>query len=350
MLLKDLAKGRDNNLNLIRMVAASAVLITHCFALYYGSGDAEPLRKSLGMTLGAMSVDFFFVASGFLVTASLIAKNNLREFALARILRIYPGLITAILISTLICGLFFSTLSFGSFLASTKTWVYIIKCSTLVGGAGFQLPGVFESNPYRAAVNGSLWTMPYEVWMYISLGTIWFLFTRVIHARIGTKQVLYVTACGAAALAILHSQNKAFWLIYMFYSGASLKAAQDRIPIKLGFAVAILSVLAATAALSHEAFRVTYLLGAPYLVICAAFAPIQAIKAYNKLPDISYGTYIYAFPVQQGLIATLPSLTLGQYLACSLFMTWILAYLSWILIEKRSLALKDAIVRHLTNG
>lgn len=77
---------------------------------------------------------------------------------------------------------------------------------------------------------------------------------------------------------------------------------------------------------------------------------MRPLRGYNRLPDISYGTYIYAFPVQQALIATLPNLTLMEYIAYSIFMTWVLAYFSWTCIEKRSLELKDAIVRRLTNN
>ena len=35
------------------------------------------------------------------------------------------------------------------------------------------LPGVFEHNPFKGAVNGSLWSMPSELRMYAILALIW---------------------------------------------------------------------------------------------------------------------------------------------------------------------------------
>lgn len=86
MRLSNFTQGKDNNFNLIRMIAALAVLVTHSFALAIGTQDAEPFRQSLGMTMGAIAVDVFFVTSGFLVTASLLTRQNTIEFIWARAL------------------------------------------------------------------------------------------------------------------------------------------------------------------------------------------------------------------------------------------------------------------------
>lgn len=67
MKLSDRSQSRDNNFNLIRMVAACSVLVSHSFALT-GSGE-DPVKRLIGMvTLGDLAVDLFFVASGFLVS------------------------------------------------------------------------------------------------------------------------------------------------------------------------------------------------------------------------------------------------------------------------------------------
>ena len=79
--------GRDNNFNLIRFCAAFAVLISHSFAIATGSGSAEPMRHTLGLTWAYIAVDVFFLTSGFLVTASLISRQSAVGFAWARALR-----------------------------------------------------------------------------------------------------------------------------------------------------------------------------------------------------------------------------------------------------------------------
>lgn len=84
MLLSKFTDGRDNNLNLIRMVATLAVLVSHSFAIALGRVDAEPWRDAVGMTPGDIAVNAFFLLSGFLVTASIVNRPSLMEFFLGK--------------------------------------------------------------------------------------------------------------------------------------------------------------------------------------------------------------------------------------------------------------------------
>ncbi|MES2349843.1 MAG: acyltransferase family protein [Pseudomonadota bacterium] len=164
--LSNYAQGKNNNFNLIRIISALAVLVTHSFALATGSPLSEPFRSTLGMTMGSIAVDIFFITSGFLVTGSLLSKKSVTDFILSRCLRIYPALLITILITVFGLGIYFTTLPIGAYLHDTRTYVYLIKSSTLIKGVAFNLPGVFEANPFKESVNGSLWTMPYEIRMY----------------------------------------------------------------------------------------------------------------------------------------------------------------------------------------
>jgi surface polysaccharide O-acyltransferase-like enzyme len=93
MRLASVSQGRNNNFNLFRIVAALAVVVTHSFVLSSGNPGDEPLRQTLGTTLGSIAVDVFFVTSGLLIAASLLRSQCLVAFARARCLRISPGLI-----------------------------------------------------------------------------------------------------------------------------------------------------------------------------------------------------------------------------------------------------------------
>lgn len=86
MKLAALSQGRNNNFNLIRFVAALAVLFSHSFALATGTGSAEPLRLTYGLTFGDIAVNAFFITSGFLVTASLINRGSVAAFVWGRVL------------------------------------------------------------------------------------------------------------------------------------------------------------------------------------------------------------------------------------------------------------------------
>ncbi|HXZ18061.1 MAG TPA: acyltransferase family protein, partial [Roseiarcus sp.] len=72
MRLKDLAVGRDNNFNLIRLLAALAVIFSHSVGVLGLPGEREFFFDRLGVSLSVMAVDVFFVTSGFLVTMSLM--------------------------------------------------------------------------------------------------------------------------------------------------------------------------------------------------------------------------------------------------------------------------------------
>ncbi len=147
--LSDLSQGKENNLNLIRMIAASSVLITHSFALVTGTGASEPLRQSLGLTMGTISVHVFFIISGLLVTASLVNKGILIDFFWARSLRIFPALFLMILLVVFFLGPFFTTIDFIDYMKSKETYIYIAKCSTLIFGVRDHLPGVFHRSPIQ---------------------------------------------------------------------------------------------------------------------------------------------------------------------------------------------------------
>jgi len=107
--LSKYTNNRDNNFNLIRFLAASLVLYSHSFSLAIGTVYAEPFKISLGLTLGTIAVDIFFITSGFLIASSFFEKNNIIAFVWARILRIYPALIIALIFCVFMVGLFFTT-------------------------------------------------------------------------------------------------------------------------------------------------------------------------------------------------------------------------------------------------
>ena len=174
MMLSDHIAEKDNNFNLIRFIAAFSVLVSHSYAIHFGSADAEPLLSYLGKSLGSLSVDVFFIVSGFLIYGSLIRKQSLRDYIAARILRIFPGLIFMLILTTFVLGSSISSLTFINFLSEPQTWEYFLKNSILIFRTEYQLPGVFEDNNYGTAVNGSLWSLPFELYMYIALPVLLF--------------------------------------------------------------------------------------------------------------------------------------------------------------------------------
>lgn len=148
------------------------MLYGHSYALSMGvNGSEDPVSLRLiaywGESLPSLAVDLFFVASGFLVTASYCQRNDFYAFTEARLLRIFPGLIVAVLLCVFVVGPISTTASLSDYFASPSTFSYFKHNVFLLNGIQFDLPSVFTSNPYPGSVNGSLWTLPIEFWMYV---------------------------------------------------------------------------------------------------------------------------------------------------------------------------------------
>lgn len=348
--LEQYVGGRDNNFNLIRFIAACLVLISHSFPLSIGSGAAEPLSSMIGMTLGAIAVDIFFVTSGFLITSSVLSRKNIVAFVWARVLRIYPALVVAVLFCVFGVGLFFSTLSSAEYLLNLQTLKYLVKNTILIFGVNHTLPGVFIDVPYKEAVNGSLWTLPYEVWMYallvVILGFANF-FARKIR-MFYAKDIVFLVAIISVIGNLLN--NFYFFmpvvfthLFSMFFVGSAFFFWRDKVFLSakaMFFSLFFLVI----SSLSEDTFFVSYCVLLPYLIFCFAYIPSGFIRKFNEFGDYSYGIYIYAFPVQQSIAAIALSVSVWEMIVLSFLFTFILAGISWHLIEDRFLRMKGSYV------
>lgn len=345
--LSQFTQGRDNNFNLIRMLAAAAVLVSHSYVLSTGRPEIQPLQASLGMDIGNMAVDIFFIASGFLVTASLLTRQSALEFVWARVLRIYPALIIMVLLTVFALGIAFTTLPTSDYLAQPRTYLYLWKSSTLIWGVSYLLPGVFEGNPYPGAVNGSLWTMPFEIRMYAYLVIAWalLLFAKAYQSRL--LRIAVLASCviaGALVLRehfILEKQSKGLHLFFMFFTGAAFQLFKERIRLSHAASALALAALVAAAFIDRHLFFVVYIAALAYLLFYMAYVPAGILRAYNRVGDYSYGYYIYAFPIQQTIAAAFPGISvLGMVLSAGVA-TLACAILSWHLVERRALSAKD---------
>lgn len=345
--LGDFAGSRDNNFNLIRVIAALLVLFSHSFVLATGRKETEPLAMTLGTTFGGIAVDIFFITSGFLVTASLMSRSCTRDFIRARVLRIYPALAVATVLTGLIAGPVLTGLPTVSYLLHPDTLLYLVRNSTLVTGISHTLPGIFTENPYPNAVNSSLWSLPYEIGMYASLLALW-----LAAGMKQRRQQLTLMLVGIAILALAaHFLAHGLWrpssllrLTWMFSAGALMQLLRDRIvvtPTRLTVALACILLSSADRTL----FLGIYTLLMPYVVLALAYVPGGPVRHYNRLGDYSYGIYIYAFPIQQTLAFVDPSIGIIEMICWSGLLTIAVSVLSWHIVEKRALALRDQLTR-----
>jgi peptidoglycan/LPS O-acetylase OafA/YrhL len=343
--LADYAVGRDNNFTLLRFSAAMTVLFAHSVAVLGLPPDREFFHQRIGFSLGEMGLDMLFVTSGFLVTASLVGRQDLIAYLWARILRVYPGMWVMLVLTVFVLAPALTTLPRGDYYTSALTWEYFRKCATLIGGVRYSLPGVFENVPLKNEFNGSLWTMPVEVRMYLYLAAIWVAFAVMPAARI--KAMRFVVPLSAAALlaVVLSGRltggafNGANIRVFMFLYGSSLYLWRDRIPMSPRLLVGILAALV-VASFDKTLFFVVYVACLAPLVLHLVYVPGGKIRSFNDWGDYSYGVYIYAFPVQQTLALLFPAMSLAAMMASSAVVSVAIAIVSWKLIEERALGLK----------
>ena len=345
MRLSDYAVGRDNNFTLLRFSAAMTVLFAHSVAVLGLPPDSEFFYKRIGFSLGEMGLDMLFVTSGFLVTASLVVRQDLIAYLWARILRVYPGLLVMLVLTVFVLAPALTTLPYGDYYASPMTWEYFRKCATLIGGIRYSLPGVFDNVPLKDEFNGSLWTMPVEVRMYLYLAGIYVALAIVPALRLKAMRIV-LPLSAAVLIAIVMSArltggayNGANIRVFMFLYGSSLFVWRDRIPVGPRLLVGILAALA-LASFDKTIFFVVYAACLAPLVLHLVYVPGGRIRAFNDWGDYSYGVYIYAFPVQQTLAFLFPAMSLAGMMASSAVVSVAIAIVSWKLIEERALAMK----------
>lgn len=346
MRLSDVEASRDNNFNLVRLLAASGVFASHCFSL---SGYSEGGKPQL---LGFISVNVFFVVSGFLVSQSLFRRGSVSSYLRSRALRIFPALILAVVFTVFVVGALMTTLPVATYLGSGGTLEYAFKNIVLLLPAiPDMLPGLFQSNPQHFA-NGPLWTLPYELWMYVTLAAVGGC-CLALPAHTGRRvfvviTVVLTTYVFASFVAVYGFDNHGAWQIFdkdasrlfaMFGIGVLMHLFSRYIPLGLGVFVAVVAFIALSS-FYRPLFVASFYGCLGFMVLFFAYQIGGAIRAYNRVGDYSYGIYIFGYPVQQSVEQLVPDLALIPYSLMCFAVTLVLAALSWHLVESRALKLK----------
>jgi len=329
---------KADNFDFIRVAAAFGVLISHTPPLH---NNTFPLGW-----LGGVCVFTFFALSGYLVSGSWERDPHLGRFVARRILRVFPGLAAVILVAALIIGPFLTTLSIDDYLESAKLKNYLRSMFLFPAYTAF-LPGVFETNPYKNTVNGSLWTLPMEVFMYAILGLMGAL--GFLHKRIAPL-ILLLAIAGCIKIAMQHPV-KLFLTMDLhelsscaaaFFGGMLMWNSRNKIP-KFSLAWIPLTI-AGYMAFGTRFFTPIILIGIPYAAISLGHASTPYLRRFGRYGDFSYGIYIYAFLIQQTIIAIWPSINIIPYFFTVSALTLVAAFFSWHVVEKPANSLKRFLV------
>jgi peptidoglycan/LPS O-acetylase OafA/YrhL len=295
--------NRRNSFDFARFVAASGVLFSHHFAI---NGRIEPAL--FGITLGYASVVLFFYMSGYLIYSSLVRNRSLSRFVAARVLRILPNLVLSLVSISV-----FLLVYFGNYSNAADHLRYVAQniLMLLQGSTRFTIIGIFEGRPYEA-INGSLWTLPYEIWCYAFL----FLIYRLAGSRLRffCLYAALTVSIGAWFFTDQRVPMTGVFIHYMgslapfFFAGAITAAHGSQVPI----------------------------ISSPRM------------HWFSRGGDASYGIYIFAWPVQQ-----LCSIWIADFyfsLAAAFLATVAIGYLTWHFLEKRCMSNVDRLAMSLRQG
>lgn len=323
-----------NNFDGVRIGLALIVVFAHISAL-----TQEPDFKILDSIFNSdFAVKGFFAISGFLVTKSYLTSNSKLEYLEKRFRRIYPAYLTAVLLCFFI-GAYATSLSISDFVKSPQTFKYLLSNAIFLNFLQPSLPSVFESNPIQA-LNGALWTIKVEVMLYFCVPPCIYLFTRL--GSVKTAFILFLfSVAWVYFFGFIYNGNKGDEIARQFpgqlsyFSLGSLLAVNDKLLSKIKW-IALTSTVVLIS--TDNAYAKILIDPIAYSSI-AIFLSTAAYRNLNlgKYGDISYGIYLYHFPIIQLLIF------LGSFknLWVGLFLTFILtimaAFVSWHLIEKRFL-------------
>ena len=344
--LEEASSGRQNNFNFLRFLLAGLVIVNHSFSLLHDNGEPLTLLTHGQKALGRVAVDFFFVISGFLIANSWQHSKTAWDYLKKRILRIYPGYIAAVLSTVFVFGLLgaHGSAAYLHSIPLKKLFLDIFRLHNIV-----PLP-TFAQNPVPENLNGSLWSIAIEFECYLllmAIGWLGFLRQRKWTLALFTLGVLLnigflysVPGLHQISAHIPAGMGGKLRLVTCFLSGTTMYLYRDKIrlsPLLFGISLAVLILTAVT-----TGFTVALMIFGAYGLFYVAFSPKVKLNAWGKKADLSYGIYLYGWPIQQLTIFYLGR-SLHPYLLTLIVLplSCLCAAVSWYCVESPFLRLKN---------
>ena len=346
-MLSDASEGRKNNLNLIRLIAALLVLYMHSLILSTGGASADFIGfLTRGKEYaGGFAVYVFFIISGFLITRSFERTANVKKYFKARFLRIWPLLAVVVCLITFVLGPIYTYFPLSYYFTCKYTWKFFI--SIIFVCTWSFLPGVF-SDKMIPSVNGSIWTIMYEVICYVLVAITSFILKKfkaagpVLATILGFFHLLWkyleYPALGPISGDFVSNFSK---LGMLFCVGMSYYLYRDK--IVLSFKLFLIALTGLVIGIFFFDFPLFFALFGSYLVIYLAFYKTWKLaENYDKVGDLSYCIYLISFPVQQ-IISGWFGNTMNPYLnmLLTLLICVPVSFLSYRYFESPLMKLKD---------
>ena len=322
-----------NNFDGVRIGLALIVVFAHMGILT----EAFEFSNLKYVFDSVFAVKGFFAISGFLVGRSYLSSSSLGDYAERRIRRIFPAYLATILFCLLI-GAVTTSLTVSDFLAAPHTLRYLFANLTFANFLQPTLPGVFDVNPLHY-MNGSLWTIKIELMLYFCTPVLIFLFRKY-------------GAITISAIAFVSSVAWAWYFEHAYQGRWGVEIARQFpgqlsyfvVGLLLSFDLRILARLKYVALVSVvllfvlDDWRIKLFLDPITYATVVIYLSISAMRSLGigRFGDISYGIYLYHYPIIQLLIfCDIFELNVWLGLAVALLSTVVVAFASWHFLEKK---------------
>jgi peptidoglycan/LPS O-acetylase OafA/YrhL len=343
---------RNNALNAWRLLLATGVIFWHSFLNTGHDVTFEPAHQFLRDAW----VDGFFAISGFLIASSWLHNPRLRDYFVARALRILPGLWACLIVTAFVIapiGVAIQGGSVSKLLLSTAPIVYVLKNSA-VAMVQTDIAGTPLGIPWPHMWNGSLWTLLWEVFCYVAIAALglvgllrrrWFIPLLLALALFWSSQLPSLTSFGErppgaeeidVATVVLYAQATAARFAVVFAAGVLLFQFRNEIPARWSLVAVSVAVVMASTFMPN--YRLIGAIPMAYAIIVSG--ALIRNRRLRLRTDLSYGMYIYAYPLQTLLIMCGLLHPVGLS-AVAAIVTLPVAALSWFLIEKPALSLRS---------
>ncbi|GAB3804693.1 acyltransferase [Humibacter antri] len=333
--------SRRNSMNMFRLIFAAMVLFAHSWYTA-GLGTGPSFNNE---NLGGWAVAGFFVLSGFLITGSRMS-HTAGEYLVHRVARIFPAFLVCLAVTAFVFGpiaLYAQHHTLAGYFSTGPTPLNYIWSNVGLHINDYGIGHSLDTVPYKDVWDGSLWTLYYEFLCYL---IIWIIGGLLVVRRsvipVAILWALSVANYANLGFATRLGLDQDFMLLSRllpFFLGGSIVFYIVR---RWGVSpvIGIASVVIAACCICFVP-NFGGQASAPFLayglIWLSTVIPQPAFIARN---DISYGFYIYAWPMQQ-LVTVFAGDRHGMWLywLITAVLTTGLALGSWYLVERPVLRL-----------
>jgi peptidoglycan/LPS O-acetylase OafA/YrhL len=347
MKISEFLNKDNNNLDLARIILACLVIVGHSEAIN-GSGIywIDPIEHFFKFTYsGGFAVKLFFFISGLVVTNSYLSKKSAVYFIISRIFRIIPALLFVLVVTVFVFGIVLTKFELLDYLSKLDYLIYIRR--NLVFYSYYLLPGVFNENLYPNIINGSFWSLRYEVACYIVLLILFVILgKRNKYYMIIPVVLIFIDTLlpTRLLLSFIDDNPEKYLLPISFAYGAFLAILSDK--VKIGIYAVILSILVFVALKNSSYADVAFLFASCNILVFLSSRSF-VLKLKPKY-DISYGIYLWGFLIQQTIFYYFGHLYIGFHCLIGIVLSTLLALITFIFIEKPFINIGKSIIKYLT--